>query len=127
MKNPKINIYLCEYNCHTVTVDVDKGVTPFMIKCRAKSRPDRPLKPALTGKDGECIGNAKSCFYPKGPKPPHIQEPTHEWRIPTESELKKIVEEGLLNGVSKSQTMDYFKNGALALFPRSEREPVYHE
>ena len=42
----KINVYVCQ-KCGglTVTVDVDEGVTPFMLGCRA------------TGKESDCDGD----------------------------------------------------------------------
>lgn len=126
-KRPRINVYKCEYGCHTITVDVDHGVTPFMIKCRSVSRPGRPLNPKLTGNDGECIGIATSSFYPKGPKPSWIGEPTHEWRLPTKEEVDNFVKEGEENGVSETSIREYYNGEHLSLFPRSSREPIYHD
>lgn len=114
-KLPRINAYGCQYGCNTVTVDVDKGVTPFMIKCKAKSRPDRPLRPELTGADGECIGAAQSCFYPKTPLPAHLPAPTHEWYRPTN-----------LDGLNDGE-LEHVKRGGLLLRERTGAEPVYHE
>lgn len=69
---PRENVYVCR-KCggHTGTVDIDKGVTPFMIDCRA------------SGCEGDCDGMAYSSFYPKGPRPPHIAAPAWEWYRPT--------------------------------------------
>lgn len=117
MELPRINVYRCEYGCNTVTVDVDDGVTPFMIKCKAKTRPDRPLLPGLTGPDGECIGTAQSCFYPGGPTPLHIGEPTHEWFKPTMTEI---------GGLSAGE-QDHVKGGGLLLRERTKREPVFYD
>jgi hypothetical protein len=46
---PRVNIYICE-KCHgqVVTKDIDAGVTPFMISCRATPG---------------CIGAMASSFY----------------------------------------------------------------
>jgi hypothetical protein len=120
VKEPKINVYRCQYGCNTVTVDVDEGVTPFMIKCRAKSRPDRPLRPELTGPNGECVGTAQSNMYPRGPRPSWIGEPTHEWYLPTIKEAKKLNRKypGML---------EHVEQGGLNLRARTDREPVYHE
>lgn len=117
MKLPRLNVYVCEYHCHTVTVDVDHGVTPFMIKCRAKSRPDRPLKPRLTGPDGECIGTAQSSFYPKVPKPPWIKDPEWEWYKPAAEEIPKL----------GRGERDHVEQGGLLMRPRTDAEPIYHE
>lgn len=78
----RINVYVCEYGCHTVTVDVDKGVTPMLIPCQRRSTPERPIAPSCLGKDGKCSGQATSCGYPSGPMPEHIGKPTHEWYKP---------------------------------------------
>ena len=112
--NPKINVYVCEHNCLTVTVDVDEGVTPFFIKCRRLGDPKRPLNPLLTGEDGECIGTARSSCYPRGPKPSHIPDPQFEWYRPT-----------CLEELSSNERR-HVENGGLLLRPRTNREPVYH-
>lgn len=67
------NVYTCE-ECggFTSTIDVDEGVTPFMILCRA--RPD-------------CHGWAQSAMYPKGPRPPRIPAPAWEWYKPGADEM----------------------------------------
>lgn len=113
-KNPRINVYVCEYGCHNVTVDVDEGVTPFFIKCLRKSTPDRPIQKKYLDENGECIGIARSTFYPSGPKPPHIPDPTHEWYRPES-----------LDGLSKDEK-EHVDQGGLLLRPRTEREPIYH-
>lgn len=115
MKLPRENVYRCKYGCNTVTVDVAEGVTPFMIKCKAKARPDRPLVPELTGPDGECTGSAQSCFYPKAPRPAHIPSPTHEWYKPTD-----------LAGLSDGE-IEHVNRGGLLLRERTGTEPVYHK
>lgn len=71
------NVYVCE-QCggFTVTVDIDDGVTPFMLGCRA------------LGEEGLCEGLAYSELYPPGPRPPHIPAPAWEWYKPTAQELK---------------------------------------
>lgn len=86
----RMNIYICEHGCHNVTVDVDKGVTPFMIACEFKGRPDRPANPAKM-KNGKCIGTAKSCMYPKElPANAPYPVPTHEWYRPDLEEYVKL-------------------------------------
>jgi len=111
---PRENVYRCEYGCNTVTVDVDRGVTPFMIKCKSVSRPGRPLMPSLTGPDGECVGTAHSSFYPGAPRPPHLPAPTHEWFRPSE-----------LAGLSDDDA-DHVRRGGLLLRPRTAADPIYH-
>lgn len=114
-KLPRINVYVCEYNCNNVTVDVDHGVTPFMIKCRRKSTPQRPIAQKYLDENGECIGTARSCFYPMEPKPAHIPDPTHEW-------FKPDTFEGL-----HPDEIDHVKRGGLLLRERTDREPIFHE
>jgi hypothetical protein len=69
----KVNVYTCA-TCggETVTIDVDDGVTPFMLGCRAK--------------DG-CRGMAQSSFYR-----PHAGrgEPAWEWYRPTPKAIRKM-------------------------------------
>lgn len=73
------NVYTCE-KCGglTVTIDVDEGVTPFMLKCRA------------SGRQGDCDGFARSSFYPKGPRPPHMPAPSWEWYRPDAEEVERL-------------------------------------
>ena len=74
------NIYTCE-KCGgiTVTIDVDEGVTPFMLRCRASSN------------EADCDGYAQSSMYrvPQGPSP----EPKWEWFRPTGIEYRKLSRE----------------------------------
>ena len=62
----KPNVYVCEA-CHEelVTVDVDEGVTPFMLGCRATPG---------------CSGMAQSAMYNVPPE--RVAEATHEWYKP---------------------------------------------
>jgi hypothetical protein len=114
MKLQKANCYRCEYGCNTFTVDVDEGVTPFMIKCKSKSKPGRPLRPDLTGEDGECVGTARSCFYPKEPLP-SFAVITHEWYRPKE-----------MGGLSAKEK-EHVERGGLLLRERTEAMPVFHK
>lgn len=127
MKLPRNNAYQCEYGCLMVTVDVDAGVTPFMIKCRTKSRPDRPLKRELMDENGECKGMARSCFYPKSPLPKHYKPPQWEWALPSEEEIKLEVKRAIKMGSTEKEVRDYYNGEHLYLRPRTDREPVYHE
>ena len=94
------NVYTCQ-KCggYTVTVDVEEGVTPFMIICRAKPKVGAMDKILRDGgiiirkrhKDEfECDGEAHSAFYPKGPRPMHIPAPAWEWYKPIGDAYKKL-------------------------------------
>ena len=73
------NVYTCpECGGLTVTVDIDVGVTPFLLGCRA------------SGREGDCGGLAESAFYPAGKRPSHIPEPVWEWYRPTDAEVEKM-------------------------------------
>jgi hypothetical protein len=93
----KENVYTCE-KCggFTVTVDLDEGVTPFMLDCRA------------SGKEGDCDGDAYSAGNPKRPWPPHIPEPAWEWYRPTEAEARRL----------GRAWREHLKNGGLAIRKR---------
>lgn len=110
----RMNVYICEYGCHNVTVDVDKGVTPFMIPCQFASRPDRPADPAKM-KNGKCIGVAKSAMYPKekDDETPY-PIPTHEWYRPDLAEYAKL----------SDPEKDHVKNGGLLMRERTNAEPL---
>jgi hypothetical protein len=118
-KLPRVNVYLCEYNCHTVTVDVDKGTTPFMIGCRARSTKERPIGKWALDEDGFCKGTAKSNFYPKLPMPPWIKPPAWEWYKPTQEEYDKLP--------AKEKDDNHFAKGGLFLRPRTDKAALYHE
>lgn len=64
----RINAYDCE-DCHgyTVTRDVDAGVTPMFLACRATEG---------------CTGRAVSLCYPSGPVPDWLPEVEWEWYRP---------------------------------------------
>jgi hypothetical protein len=101
VKEPRINVYSCAAGHLTVTVDVDEGVTPFMMGCKTPG----------------CNHDTTSSFYPRGPKPPHIPEPQWEWFKPTAKQLRKM-DEGM---------RQHCEMGGLDLRARTDREPVYHE
>ena len=116
-KTPKINIYTCEYGCQNITVDVDEGVTPFMIKCVREADKDRPLKPEKS-KDGVCIGTAKSNFYPTKGVPTNVMDLVkHEWYSPKESERMTLSE----------LEMDHVNQGGLLMRKRTDRKPLFHK
>jgi len=118
--NERLNLYICEHGCHNVTADVHEGVTPFMIRCNFKGRPDRPLNPDKT-KDGRCIGTARSCMYPREVEDGYpMPVPTHEWYKPTLKEAKK-------QDKKWPGSMDHYKNGGLSLRERTNVEILKHK
>lgn len=126
-KLPRYNAYQCEYGCLMITVDVDRGVTPFEIKCRTKARPDRPLNAKYTGDDGECIGRARSSFYPKAQLPSHYPKPQWEWCLPSEDEIKNEIARWTKRGASEKDVRDWYSGEHLMLRARSNKEPIYHD
>lgn len=71
LANP-INVYTCEVcSGETVTIDVDEGVTPFYLDCRATKG---------------CSGIARSSMY--RPRAGHAS-PTWEWYRPTQKQARK--------------------------------------
>lgn len=116
MKLQRINCYRCQYGCNTWTVDVDKGVTPMMIKCRSKPTAKRPIAEKYLDKNGECIGIANSNFYPKLPPPPYADVKL-EWYAPSKDEISKM-DLGM---------QEHCKKGGLLLRERTDREPIYHD
>lgn len=117
-KLPRINCYRCEFHCNTLTVDVDRGVTPFMIQCRSRSRPDRPIAAKHLDNEGFCKGTATSSFYPKSPPPAHWPAPAWEWYLPSPEEILAMPE----------VEAEYYRDGKhLKLRPRTMAEPIYHD
>ena len=90
------NVYTCE-KCGAMltTVDRDAGVTPFMIGCRQR------------GDFVACDGMMRSACYPKGPRPPWIGPPTHEWYRPDATETARL----------GRHTRDHVERGGLFLRP----------
>lgn len=135
MSDPRINVYVCQ-KCggHTVTVDVDEGVTPFMIGCHAKETDvhpaesgnkafeellDRELGVRIKSKNllkVKCDGMAESSFYPRGPRPPWIGEPKWEWYKPDPDEVSKM---------SRS-AQEHVGKGGLLMRRRTERPAMNH-
>lgn len=77
-----VNVYTCQ-SCgkHTTTVDVDLGVTPFMIQCP------------------HCKDHAQSACYPKArPIPQWVPAPTHEWYRPEPGTYNPINEPHVSKG-----------------------------
>ena len=70
------NVYTCD-TCRgvTVTIDVDEGVTPAFLDCRA------------SGRVGQCTGRASSSFYPKGERPSTLPPPAWEWYRPAPADV----------------------------------------
>ena len=105
MRLPRENAYVCpKCKAPTVTVDVDDGVTPMFLGCRATPG---------------CDGMAQSSMYPKEPRPPWVPEPAWEWYRPTLKQAKK--KEARYPG-----TLDHVRRGGLLLRPRTGKEPIYH-
>lgn len=76
------NAYLCDVcGGYTSTIDVDDGVTPMLIACRA------------SGNEGECSGTAHSLMYPSGPRPDRVPAPAWEWYAPDTIELMNVDQE----------------------------------
>lgn len=123
----RLNLYLCEHGCHNVTVDVDEGVTPFMIRCNFTGRKDRPLNPSKAI-NGRCVGMARSCFYPQS-IPDGIPYPivTHEWYKPLTIDKANYFNE---NGVAlylSIEEIDHVEQGGLLLRPRTDKKPLLHK
>ena len=135
MSEPRVNVYVCR-KCgdHTVTVDVDEGVTPFMIGCHAKESTvhpaesgdkkfadllERDLAIRIKSKNmlkRVCDGMAESSFYPRGPRPAWIGEPKWEWYKPTVEELAQM---------SRS-ALEHVGKGGLLLRARTDKPPMMH-
>lgn len=87
-QNP-INVYICEVCAgHTVTIDREPGVTPFMLRCRATK---------------DCGGSAFSQFY----SVPQDLTPSYEWRKPTKTEYFQ----------QDKETREHVDKGGLLVYP----------
>jgi len=82
MSKGEVNVYVCQ-KCkgHTVTVDRDEGVTPFILGCRAD------------GTTYGCKGMAESSFYRPTFKP---GLPAWEWYKPDQAELHRTRDANML-------------------------------
>lgn len=91
---PRENCYTCQ-SCGKIftTVDIDEGVTPFMVG-------HREFEPK-----SKCDGDCHSAFYPKPPRPPHIPDPKWEWYKPSEEEINSFPE----------SWRDHYRRGGLHL------------
>lgn len=101
IKLPRENVYVCNLCGRLmITVDVDTGVTPMFINCRAG--------------DDKCQGSAISGMYPLAPRPASLPAPEWEWFRPPLSQYF-------------CPMSDYELKGGLTLRKRTDREPVYHK
>lgn len=84
------NAYYCD-TCanYVVTIDVDDGVTPMFLACRALGDPEEVTN--------TCGGMMRSMMYPPEPWPEHDgygeaipTEPTWEWYQPDPVELAGV-------------------------------------
>ncbi len=79
MSEERINVYRCpECGGETVTIDVDRGVTPMFLGCRASGQKD------------DCDGMAVSAMY-QVPKP--LPSPALEWYKPSKEEIAAMPED----------------------------------
>jgi len=112
----KMNIYICEHGCHNITVNVDKGVTPFMMKCLREGDAKRPLDKSKS-KNGVCVGMAKSCMYPERINDAQdYPVAKHEWYRPDNQEYSA------LNNAEK----DHVRNGGLLIRKITGKKPILH-
>jgi hypothetical protein len=99
----RLNGYVCQRPTKskphiTLTVDVDRGVTPFMIAC--------PV----------CQFDAYSMCYPRTGKIPCMEDVTHEWYAPDETEVQTL----------HPANLEHVKRGGLLMRKRTDRAPVLH-
>jgi hypothetical protein len=97
MPKGKKNIYTCE-ECggETVTIDIDEGVTPFMLGCRVNGK-FLDVKGQQLFAPG-CRGMAQSEFYSQRAQD---RTPEWEWFKPSIYELRKLtpaMKDHVLNG-----------------------------
>ena len=113
----KMNIYICEHGCHNVTVDVAKGVTPFMMRCVREADVHRPLDPKKS-KDGVCIGMSRSSMYPEDlDRGTPYPLPKHEWYRPAIGEFNSL----------SDPEKDHVKQGGLLIRKRTDAKPLLHK
>lgn len=112
------NVYTCELcSGHIVTVDREKGVTPFLIACRVNphdakllTNEDNLSLPELQklDKTRKCRGEMHSAFYRVRPDCPPA---TWEWYRPTGDDYTRL---------SEFTRRDHVDKGGLLLRPIKE-------
>ncbi len=108
----KVNLYRCSAGHATVTIDVDEGVTPFMMGCAHKG----------------CDLDSQSAFYPQGVRTLMVLEkfgqPTHEWYKPTPEQLYMQYSHDVH---ILANMIDHVKRGGLDLRTRTDKPGVKHK
>lgn len=106
-QSARLNAYVCPDKHRTVTIDIDEGVTPFMMGCKFPG----------------CGKMAHSLFY----KVPQDITPEYEWYKPTAEQVEAIIQQQTTKipkyadhyderVISVRQTFEFhFKNGGLDL------------
>lgn len=118
IRMPRINIYVCEYACETVAVDVDKGVAPWQIRCKATG------KRKICDENGQCTGTARASNYPTDFEFAYVNKIKWELGLPTAEEIEAMVKE---NPASEKAIREYCNGERLLLRPRSDKPMLYHE
>lgn len=96
-KDWAINIYRCENNHLTTTVDVDEGTTPFLMEC--------PF----------CKSTAQSMCYPRErPFPSWVPNITHEWYRMNGNKVDAL----------DKNSKYHHENGGLFLRKRTKKLPI---
>jgi hypothetical protein len=100
MSTGKKNAYICPFDHITITIEVDDGTTPMLLRCRQKSD------------DGKhaCTEMARSSWYNLTPSQ-EAMDPEYEWYKPNSGHVlnkqeKDHVRKGglLLRKIKKPQT-----------------------
>lgn len=104
LKNWRVNAYVCDV-CGgvTTTVDIDEGVTPFTLSCRATEG---------------CKGYSRSQMYPRGVVSTWVPSPSYEWYKPKGKELR---------GIHNVEELEHIKAGGLMLRRRTDATPLCHD
>lgn len=93
-EGPRVNGWTCP-RCHETTycVELDAGVTPMFLACRAEG-----VEPA----EAKCHGTAQSIMYPPPPIPEHVLLAVEwEWYRPLEDELREMVDQAAVAHVQR--------------------------
>jgi len=95
----KKNAYHCDKcGAWLITIDIDKGVTPFSMQCKVERWG--------VNAHYRCEGTLLSNFYPPEPWPPNVSSiPEWEWYRPSKEEIQGY----------KPEYQEYYRQGGLKL------------
>ena len=117
---PRVNIWVCEHECETITVDVAEGISPTQVRC--KQHPKK-INPKHLDENGQCKGKAISANYPTDYALDYLENIKYEMDLPTPEDITAMIKEA---PHLEEQIKKYFDGTKLVMKPRTKKPMLFH-